>query len=84
MKRSMSRVLDKIYRLVKERKIIDIVTFCNLMDLSPSTFYNYRKFVLDRYPNIIYEDGSLKWIESEDCEINDTSKNKDMISDIND
>lgn len=76
----MSRVLDKIYRLVKERKTVDIVTFCNLMDLSPSTFYNYRKFVLDRYENVIYENGCFKWIESEESEIDNTpiNKNKSM------
>lgn len=66
MKRSMSRTLDKIYRLVKEYKNVDIVMFCNKLDFSPSTFYNYRKFVLDRYVNIIYEDNAFKWIESED------------------
>ena len=63
----MSRVLDKIYYLVKEEKIVDVVVFCKLMDLSPSTFYNYRKFVIDRYENIIYEDGCFKWIEIDDA-----------------
>lgn len=85
MKRSMSRSLDKIYQLVKKEKIVNKVLFCNLLDLSPSTFYNYKPFVLDRYPNIIYEDGSLKWIESEDYEINDNSKNKnDTLSHTHD
>lgn len=67
MKRSMSRTLDKIYRLVKEYKNVDIVMFCDRLDLSPSTFYNYRKFVLARYENIIYEDNAFKWMESEDA-----------------
>lgn len=63
MKRNMSRSLDKIYNLVKKEKIVDIVKFCDLLDLSPSTFYNYRKFVTTRYPNIIYENQAFKWIE---------------------
>jgi len=69
MKKSMSKVLDKIYRLVQDKKLVDIVTFCKELDLSPSTFYNYRKFVVDRYENIIYEDGCFKWIETEDSDI---------------
>ena len=64
MKRSMSKVLDKIYQLVKKEKIVDIVKFCDMLDLSPSTFYNYRKFITTRYSNIIYENQSYKWIES--------------------
>jgi ACT domain-containing protein len=65
----MSKVLDKIYRLVKEKRHVDIVTFCDLLDLSPSTFYNYRKFVTTRYKNIIYENGAFKWIDTEDFEV---------------
>lgn len=66
MKRSMSKAIDKIYQLVKKEKIVDIVKFCDLLDLSPSTFYNYKKFVVSRYPNIIYEEGCFKWLESEE------------------
>jgi len=66
MKRNMSKTLDKIYRLVQKEKRVDIVKFCNLLDMSPSTFYNYRKFVEARYVNIIYEDGMLQWIETEE------------------
>lgn len=66
MKRNMSKAIDKIYQLVKKEKIVDIVKFCDLLDLSPSTFYNYRKFVIARYDNIIYEDGCFKWIEMEE------------------
>ena len=66
MNRTMSKRLDKIYQLVKEKKRVDVVLFCNLLDLSPSTFHNYKKFVLARYPNIIYDDYAFVWIESED------------------
>ncbi|MFN3654640.1 MAG: hypothetical protein ACK4TO_04855 [Candidatus Nitrosotenuis sp.] len=66
MKRNMSRALDKIYQLVKEEKMVDIVAFCDKLNLSPSTFYNYRKFVTARYENIIYENGCLKWFEVEE------------------
>lgn len=68
MKRNMSRTLDKIYKIVQKEKIVDIVKFCDLLDLSPSSFYNYRKFVVARYPNVIYENGEFKWIESEEVE----------------
>jgi len=64
MKRNMSKSLDKIYQLVKKEKVVDIVKFCDMLNLSPSTFYNYRKFVESRYPSIIYEDQSFKWIET--------------------
>ena len=63
MKRTMSKLLDRIYRLVEEKKVVDVVSFCDFLDLSPSTFYNYRKFVTSRYVNIIYENGAFKWIE---------------------
>ena len=63
MKRNMSATINKIYQLVKKEKVVDVVKFCNLLDLSPSSFYNYRKFVESRYDNIIYENGTFKWIE---------------------
>lgn len=66
MKKSMSSVLDRIYRLVKEYKRVDIVCFCDKLDLSPSTFYNYRKFVVARYVNIEYQNGALVWSDTED------------------
>ena len=68
MKRGMHRTLEKIKALVEKEKMVDIVKFCDRLDLSPSSFYNYRKFVLARYPNIIYEGGYLKWIEVETVE----------------
>ncbi|MGQ0796010.1 MAG: hypothetical protein ACT4N5_07510 [Nitrosopumilaceae archaeon] len=79
MKRSMSKALDKIYRLVKEKKIVDIVTFCDLLNLSPSTFYNYRRFVTTRYENIIYENGCLKWLESEALETGNNTESKNAV-----
>ena len=66
MKRTMSKLLDRIYQLVKQEKVVDVVKFCDLLDLSPSTFYNYRKFVTSRYVNITYENGNLKWLDTED------------------
>lgn len=63
MKRNMSKTLDRIYQLVKREKVVDIVKFCDLLDLSPSSFYNYRKFVTQRYTNIIYENQMFKWVE---------------------
>jgi len=80
MKRSMSRALDKIYRLVKEKKTVDIVTFCDLLDLSPSTFYNYRRFVTTRYENIIYENGCFKWLEVEDLEPDTKNESKNAVN----
>jgi len=65
MKRSMNKTIDKIYQLVKREKNVDVVKFCSLLDLSPSSFYNYRRFVTSRYENVIYEDGSFKWLEME-------------------
>jgi ACT domain-containing protein len=66
MKRSMSSTLDKIYQLVKKQKSIDIFMFCDLLNMSPSSWYNYKKFILHRYPdNIVFEDEKLKWIETE-------------------
>jgi len=66
MKRKMSKQIDAIYQLVKRLKVVDVVAFCEHLDLSPSTFYNYKKFVLSRYVNIVYEDGQYKWIEHEE------------------
>ena len=68
MKRNMHKTIDKIAQLVRKEKVVDIVTFCNLLDLSPSSFYNYRKFVIARYDDIIYEDGAFKIIETVDVE----------------
>jgi ACT domain-containing protein len=64
----MHKTIDKIAKLVRKEKVVDIVKFCNLLDLSPSSFYNYRKFVIDRYHDIIYEDGCFKVIEVEEVE----------------
>ncbi len=61
----MHKSIDKIAKLIIKEKVVDIVKFCDLLDLSPSSFYNYRKFVIARYPNIIYEDGMFKLLESE-------------------
>jgi len=65
MKRGMHSQLEKIKRLVQKEKHVDIVKFCDMMNLSPSTFYNYRKFVVSRYHNIIYEGQAFHWIDSE-------------------
>ena len=65
MKRNMSKSLDRIAKLVREEKRLDIVKFCDVLNLSPSSFYNYRKFVTARYHDIIYENGEFVLIESE-------------------
>jgi len=65
MKRGMHSQLEKMKRLIEKEKFVDIVKFCDLLNLSPSTFYNYRKFIVSRYPNIIYENQAFKWIETE-------------------
>lgn len=59
MKRNMSKTLDRIAKEVRTRKRLDIVTFCDVLDLSPSSFYNYRKFVTARYHDIVYENGEF-------------------------
>ena len=66
MKRGMHSQLEKMKRLIETEKIVDIVRFCDRLNLSPSTFYNYRKFIVSRYPNIIYEHQTFKWIESKE------------------
>lgn len=55
----MSKSLDRIAKLTRDRKRLDIVTFCDVLNLSPSSFYNYRKFVTSRYSDIIYENGEF-------------------------
>ena len=65
MKKNMSRTLDKIVRMVRREGRLDEITFCDLMDLSPSTFYNYRKHILHRYPDITFENGALVALEVE-------------------
>ena len=55
----MSKTLDRIAKEVRTRKRLDIVTFCDVLDLSPSSFYNYRKFVTARYHDIVYENGEF-------------------------
>ncbi len=68
MKRNMAKTIDKIAREVRNRKVLDIVTFCDVLDLSPSSFYNYKKFVVARYHDIIYEDGMFKALETKTFE----------------
>ena len=66
MKRNMARSIDRIAKLVREEKRLDIVKFCDILNLSPSSFYNYRKFVTARYHDIIYENGEFVLIEIQD------------------
>ncbi len=63
MKRNMSKTLDKMARIIRQHKSLDIVDMCNLTDIAPSTFYNYIKFLTRRYDDIVYENGMLKTIE---------------------
>jgi len=69
MKRNMHKTIDKIAKLVRKEKVVDIVKFCDLLDLSPSSFYNYRKFVTSRYEDIIYENGEFRVLETVDYPI---------------
>jgi len=71
MKRNMHKSIDKIAKLVRKEKVVDIVKFCDMLDLSPSTFYNYRKFVIARYHDIIYENGEFKLIKSTEFPVNE-------------
>lgn len=64
----MHKSIDRIAKLVAKEKVVDIVKFCDMLDLSPSSFYNYRKFVISRYSNIIYEDGVFKLLDSKEIE----------------
>jgi len=66
MKRNMHKSIDKIAQLIRKEKVVDIVKFCDMLDLSPSTFYNYRKFVVARYHDIIYENGEFRVIKVKD------------------
>jgi len=68
MKRNMSRTCDKIAKKVRELGKLDEVTFCDVLDLSPSTFYNYRKHVTHRYSDIIFEDCQYVALEVEEIE----------------
>jgi len=65
MKRTMHRTIDRMARLAREAGPLDIVDVCDRLDLSPSTFYNYIKFVTRRYDDIVYEDGFIKAIKTE-------------------
>jgi len=64
----MSRTLDKIVREIRKRGKLDEVTFCDVLDLSPSTFYNYRKHITHRYFDIIFEDSQYIALETEKIE----------------
>ena len=68
MKRNMAKSIDRIAKLVREEKRVDVVKFCNMLNLSPSSFYNYRKFVIDRYHDIIYENGEFIALETTEPE----------------
>jgi len=68
MKKNMSKTLDRIVREVRRQGKLDEVTFCDLMDLSPSTFYNYKKHILHRYHDISFEDGAYIALEVENFE----------------
>ena len=63
MKRNMARSIDRIAKLVRDEKRVDIVKFCDVLNLSPSSFYNYRKFVTARYHDIIYENCEFRLVE---------------------
>jgi len=65
MKRTMHRTIDRMARLARESGPLDIVDVCDRLDLAPSTFYNYIKFVTRRYDDIVYEDGFIKAIKTE-------------------
>ena len=67
MKRNMHTTIDKIAKLTRRqgKKGLDIMTFCDMLNLSPSTWYNYKKFVVHRYPDIIEERGLLLAIPAE-------------------
>jgi len=69
MKRTMHRTIDKMARLARSDGPIDIVDTCERLDIAPSTFYNYTKFVTRRYQDIIYEDGYLKAIKTESVDL---------------
>jgi len=64
----MAKSIDRIAKEVRKRKRLDIVTFCDVLNLSPSSFYNYRKFVTARYPDIIYENNQFVALESEEVD----------------
>ena len=64
----MARSIDRIAKEVRNRKRLDIVTFCDVLNLSPSSFYNYRKFVTARYRDVIYENGEFVLIQSDEIE----------------
>jgi ACT domain-containing protein len=61
----MHKTLDRIAKQIRKEKRMDIVKFCDVLNLSPSSFYNYRKFIVSRYPDIIYENGEFQVLESE-------------------
>jgi len=61
----MSRTCDRIAKEVRRRGKLDELTFCDVLDLSPSTFYNYRKHVTHRYTDIIFEDNQYVALEVE-------------------
>lgn len=67
MKRGMHTTIDRIAKLTRKqgKKGLDLLTFCDLMNLSPSTWYNYKKFVVHRYPDIIDEGNRLLALDSE-------------------
>ena len=58
MKKSLSARLDRIVREVRRRGVLDMVTFCNVLDYCPSSFYNYKKLILARYADIVFESGN--------------------------
>jgi len=65
MNRKTARTIDRIIKVIKSRKELDKVDFAILCDLSPSTFYNYKDLILRLHPEIIFEEGKYKLIESE-------------------
>jgi len=65
MKRGMHLTIDKIAKAVRVHGSLDKVQFCTLLDLSPSTFYNYKDFVTARYEDIVWQSGRLVAIPTE-------------------
>lgn len=64
-KRTTMKTMNKIVKIVREKGVLDMPDFVILCDLSPSTFYNYRGLITRLFPDIIYEEGRYKAIETD-------------------
>jgi ACT domain-containing protein len=59
----MVSTINRIVKIIREKKKIDVVDLCLATGLSKSTIYNYKDFILRLHQDIKYENGIFYVVE---------------------